>query len=691
MIFLKQKYLIQKYISKCQFFIFYFYLKSQIFIISYFQSLCTFLQYIQYIELQCLYLIKQKIKNIFFYILLYNYYNQQLIIIRKQFILQFYDFYNTYIIKYFFFFLLNLLQYNLLEVKQKYSLQIKKQINKKLNQHKIQIRSNSFNQKKKNEFQKNRIACSQYKICKIKTFKKKALKKQINKGRKLKKPAFQVYNMKHTFISLEQSYEYVGDNSRFQQRITWILSFQWIFYSLLVMGSPMIFRTPKFECKQQANDQFKYCAEETVCYLIDKGLTDYYRTTSFRSISQEFKLYCGDKYLVGIAQSGLFLGFGMNGYECIILVYCTEISARRFRDISVNVLQIMWAFGQFLIPLTNSITDYWRFLYIYCVGLPLVLSIILTYIFFCESPRYYVSKGQYQQAREIFRHISEVNSRPPYQFHFMEELNNYNKVVTKITNFKSPKNNNLQRQNVSFQNQTINQQKQQSTTMLDLFKKKHLIIITLTMSFYWFFRYFTYYCILFSIEQFGNSIKTNYLLLAFIEVFAALISIPLKLRMKRKVALRLSFSIMIFVPLLFFLIRIPKECFIYYGFCFQEFLTIILVIFLKFAIMFFTVNLLTYTSESFPTVLRSQGQGICMIFGQIGSTLAPIYITQYIQIFEQLNPLSFIAFLGMLGWVLSTNLYDNENMQDHIEDEEQIQVPLLKQFQEIQMTVFQRN
>lgn len=38
-------------------------------------------------------------------------------------------------------------------------------------------------------------------------------------------------------------------------------------------------------------------------------------------------------------------GFGMNGYETIILVYCTEISERRFRDISVTVLSIMWAFS----------------------------------------------------------------------------------------------------------------------------------------------------------------------------------------------------------------------------------------------------------------------------------------------------------------------------------------------------------
>lgn len=39
---------------------------------------------------------------------------------------------------------------------------------------------------------------------------------------------------------------------------------------------------------------------------------------------------------------------------------------------------------------------------------------------------------------------------------------------------------------------------------------------------------------------------------------------------------------------------------------------------LKFGIIFFIVNLMSYTSEVFPTVLRSQGQGICMIVGSIG-------------------------------------------------------------------------
>ncbi len=69
---------------------------------------------------------------------------------------------------------------------------------------------------------------------------------------------------------------------------------------------------------------------------------------------------------------------------------------------------------------------------ILAIGLPLCASVILSHIYFCESPRYLVSKKKYYEARQVFRHISEVNNRPPFQFHFFEEIDDYNDVATKI-------------------------------------------------------------------------------------------------------------------------------------------------------------------------------------------------------------------------------------------------------------------
>ena len=40
---------------------------------------------------------------------------------------------------------------------------------------------------------------------------------------------------------------------------------------------------------------------------------------------------------------------------------------------------------------------------------------------------------------------------------------------------------------------------------------------------------------------------------------------------------------------------------------------------LKFSITFYLVNLMTYSSEVYPTIVRSQGYGICMSVGQLSN------------------------------------------------------------------------
>ena len=44
----------------------------------------------------------------------------------------------------------------------------------------------------------------------------------------LKMPVFMVRDMDSTFLTMEKALLYVGDNSTFQKRITWILAIQWV-------------------------------------------------------------------------------------------------------------------------------------------------------------------------------------------------------------------------------------------------------------------------------------------------------------------------------------------------------------------------------------------------------------------------------------------------------------------------------
>ncbi|KAL4465980.1 hypothetical protein ABPG74_004217 [Tetrahymena malaccensis] len=538
-------------------------------------------------------------------------------------------------------------------------------------------------------------------------------------SRPLKRPAFIVNDMTKTFIDLNKSYIYVGDNSRFQQRITWILSFQWIFYSMLVMISPIMFQPPKFECDYYNQNIYVTCQEEGVCGIINSGKGKFRIIDKDQSIASEFDLYCDKAPLVSIAQSIIFAGyfvaglvsswfsdrfgrrksflmsitigsiatigigfssninmvmgltflagFGMNGYETIILVYCSEISERRFRDISVTVLQIMWALSQVLQPTISGLVEEWRLIYIFCIGLPLLLSVALSYRYFCESPRYLASRKRYYEAREVFRFISTRNNRPPYEFHLYEEIDDYNSIVTQLQD----KNNayDPQEANTSYirPQKTFQDELQRQTNFLDLFKSKRIIIITLIMCYFWFTRYFTYFSLLFSIRSFGDELQKNFQILAIIEVLSALVSIPLKLRLTRKKAIKYSMLMMVIFSFFSAIIEIPPECRYIGSFCIAKEAVILFAIILKFSIVFFIVILMTYTSEAFPTVLRSQGQGICMIVGSIGSSLAPL--AQNLEI----HPLFFTTILGFLGYLLALLLDENQNMNDFIQENQQQQ------------------
>jgi len=130
---------------------------------------------------------------------------------------------------------------------------------------------------------------------------------QDETGNTYKKPAFTVFKMKNTFISLDKAFEYVGDNSSFQKLTIKILAFQWIFYSFLTMGLPFLFTTPQFFCSKTINGKTVQtsCTEEDAC-------SQFNNESSFQSddqaLSQQFNLYCQKKVILGFLGSLFFIG-----------------------------------------------------------------------------------------------------------------------------------------------------------------------------------------------------------------------------------------------------------------------------------------------------------------------------------------------------------------------------------------------
>jgi hypothetical protein len=77
------------------------------------------------------------------------------------------------------------------------------------------------------------------------------------------------------------------------------------------------------------------------------------------------------------------------------------------------------------------------------------------------------------------------------------------------------------------------------------------------------------------------------------------------------------------------LIEINNECKVfeeYSGFCLEIVLMILLVSLIKFTNSIFFSALIPYSSEVYPTVVRSLGYGFTLTFGRMSTFIVPFYI-----------------------------------------------------------------
>ena len=81
-------------------------------------------------------------------------------------------------------------------------------------------------------------------------------------------------------------------------------------------------------------------------------------------------------------------GFGLSGYETVVYVYITEISAIRFRSIASSLLVVVWGSAMLVYPFIVDALDYWRDLMKFAIGLPLLILTFISYFYYVESPRW---------------------------------------------------------------------------------------------------------------------------------------------------------------------------------------------------------------------------------------------------------------------------------------------------------------
>lgn len=143
--------------------------------------------------------------------------------------------------------------------------------------------------------------------------------------------------------------------------------------------------------------------------------------------------------LMGVAPNmlvccGLFFvsGFGLAAQEIVSYVYSAEISGRRFRNHSMVALNIIWGGSQVLLGFIFQFMSNWRYVFVFVIGLPSAVALLLAYFFLDETPRYLVSQQLFevgapqQGAKQVFKRMAAVNARPPFQFRLNRELETEN-------------------------------------------------------------------------------------------------------------------------------------------------------------------------------------------------------------------------------------------------------------------------
>eukprot|EP00092_Neocalanus_flemingeri_P003804 GFUD01004097.1.p1 GENE.GFUD01004097.1~~GFUD01004097.1.p1 ORF type:complete len:559 (-),score=90.28 GFUD01004097.1:300-1976(-) len=263
-------------------------------------------------------------------------------------------------------------------------------------------------------------------------------------------------------------------------------------------------------------------------------------------------------------------------------VYCMEIVGGNWGTYIGIGLEIPWSFAYMLIPLVSWIFPAWNQFTI-AVSIPVILMIILLSIpgMVPESPRWLLIQGRIDDADKILNRASEMNGI------------------------------NIEKTNISTEENKEAQGSESSSNVLDLFKKPGLRRSTLIMYYLFFTNSFVYYGLtLNSGSLIPGDLHINIIVSAIFEILANVLTIFSFIYAGRRLSVCISMFLggfcLIIIPAVS--ATIGKTILAQIG---------------RFAITGSFSMVFVYAVEIFPTVVRNVGLGSSSTFARIGSIIAP--------------------------------------------------------------------
>lgn len=293
---------------------------------------------------------------------------------------------------------------------------------------------------------------------------------------------------------------------------------------------------------------------------------------------------------------GMNIIIGASSVSCFftVFVFQLEYVAPSYRAISAAVMQLSFAMADGLLVSSAYNVRYWRKLKVY-MALPPILS-VLALLLIPESPRWVLSTGKIDKAKNILETVCKFGGRP-----------------CRITHLKS---------------QSSYNEKEKTYSYFDLFRNRRVSLMTVCVGLIWFTLAIVAYALLLGTANIGGNIYQTFGLSVIGNLPGYLIAPPLSNRFgKKRSTLCSLFATGVLVGARAVIPRtLSHDYYVNLG---------IIMISKLFSATAFTL-LYAWTFEMFPTTLRSQGLSVCIIFERIGIFLVPFITRLLIRLSDKL-------------------------------------------------------
>lgn len=222
--------------------------------------------------------------------------------------------------------------------------------------------------------------------------------------------------------------------------------------------------------------------------------------------------------------------------------------------------------------------------------------LVLFYLYLREPPQWLLARRNYSRAIKSIKHAGKINRHPP-STKFLEQIQSQSIDST-------DKLNNLPNDNQSGR-----------ITMLSIVKEKILAMRLVVLSIVWFCTMFAYYGILLSSTNVHENKYTSYMLIGIAEVPGAVIGIFTLDRFGRR--LTIGVSLLVYGSMLILASQLPAH---------QQIARLILFFLSRTALKTSFLGMSTFTTEMWPTTVRTTAFNICALFGRMGGIIATLTV-----------------------------------------------------------------